>query len=77
MGGLPRGLALTSMARSVLKPHAATFVALFRVCDPASTVVIGVIAYGAYLGSFSLPDHYLFFLAAGAFAAARVRSRRN
>ena len=62
------------MARSVLKPHAATFVALFRVCDPLVTVIVGVLAYRAYpsLGSFSLPDHYLFFLAAGALAVAAV-----
>jgi putative colanic acid biosynthesis UDP-glucose lipid carrier transferase len=60
------------MARSVLKPHAATFAALFRVCDPVSTVIVGLLAYRAYLGSFDLPDHYLFFLTAGALAVAAV-----
>jgi putative colanic acid biosynthesis UDP-glucose lipid carrier transferase len=62
------------MARSVLKPHAAMFAALFRVCDPVFTVIVGVFAYRAYpsLGTFSLPDHYLFFLAAGALAVAAV-----
>ena len=46
------------------------FAALFRVCDPVFTVVVGVVAYRAYLGTFTLPDHYLFFLAAGALAVA-------
>jgi putative colanic acid biosynthesis UDP-glucose lipid carrier transferase len=60
------------MARSVLKPHAAMFVGLFRVCDPLSTLIVGLIAYRAYLGSFSPPDHYLFFLVAGALGVAAV-----
>jgi putative colanic acid biosysnthesis UDP-glucose lipid carrier transferase len=60
------------MARSVLKTHAGVFVTLFRVCDPVSTVIVGIIAYRAYLGSFTLPDHYLFFVAAGALAVAAV-----
>ena len=60
------------MARSVLKPHAGMFAAMFRVCDPVSTVIVGVVAYRTYLGSFTLPDHYLFFVAAGAFAVAAV-----
>lgn len=60
------------MVRSVLKPHATMFAALFRVCDPISTVVVGVLAHRAYLGSFSLPDNYVFFLVAGALAVAAV-----
>ena len=60
------------MVRSVLKPHAGMFVAMFRVCDPVSTVIVGIVAYRAYLGSFTLPDHYLFFVAAGALAVAAV-----
>jgi len=60
------------MARSVLKTHAGVFVTLFRVCDPVSTAIVGIVAYRAYLGSFTLPDHYLFFVAAGALAVAAV-----
>ena len=60
------------MVRSVLKPHATLFAAIFRVCDPLLTVLVGFIAYRAYLGSFALPDHYLLFLAVGALAVATV-----
>jgi putative colanic acid biosynthesis UDP-glucose lipid carrier transferase len=60
------------MARSLLKPHAGVFAALFRVCDPLLSVVVGVVAYRAYLDDWSLPDHYLFFLAAGALGIAFV-----
>jgi undecaprenyl-phosphate glucose phosphotransferase len=60
------------VVRSVLKPHAAMFAAMFRVCDPLSTAIVGFLAYRAYLDSFTLPDHYLFFLAAGALAVAAV-----
>jgi len=60
------------MARSVLKTHAGVFVTLFRVCDPVSTAIVGIVAHRAYLGSFTLPDHYLFFVAAGALTVAAV-----
>ena len=60
------------MARSVLKPHATLFAAILRICDPALSVVVGVAAHRAYLGSFALPEHYLLFLGAGALAVAAV-----
>lgn len=60
------------MARSVLKPHAALFAAILRICDPLLTVVVGVAAHRAYLDTFELPDHYLLFLAVGALAVATV-----
>ncbi|MCC6196233.1 MAG: undecaprenyl-phosphate glucose phosphotransferase [Burkholderiales bacterium] len=60
------------MIRSVLKPHAALFAAVLRICDPVLTVATGFIAYRAYLGTFSLPDQYLLFLAVGALAVATV-----
>jgi len=60
------------MARSVLKPHAAFFAATLRICDPLATVLTGFVAYRAYLGSASPPDHYLLFLAVGALAVATV-----
>jgi putative colanic acid biosynthesis UDP-glucose lipid carrier transferase len=60
------------VARSLLKPHAAMFAALFRVCDPLSTLIVGLLAHRAYLDSFALPDHYQFFLAAGALVVAAV-----
>jgi putative colanic acid biosynthesis UDP-glucose lipid carrier transferase len=60
------------MARSVLKPHAALFAAILRICDPVITIVTGLVAYRAYLGSYSLPDHYLLFLAVGVLAVAVV-----
>jgi putative colanic acid biosynthesis UDP-glucose lipid carrier transferase len=58
--------------RSVLKPHAGMFAAMFRVCDPVLTAIVGVLAHRWYLDSFTLPDHYLFFLAAGALALAAI-----
>jgi putative colanic acid biosynthesis UDP-glucose lipid carrier transferase len=60
------------MVRSVLKPHAALFAAILRICDPVVGVIVGFVAYRAYLGSFTLPDHYLLFLAVGALAVATV-----
>lgn len=60
------------MPRSVLKPHATLFAAILRICDPALSVVVGVAAHRAYLGSFALPEHYLLFLGAGALAVAAV-----
>jgi putative colanic acid biosysnthesis UDP-glucose lipid carrier transferase len=60
------------MARSVLKPHAALFAAILRTCDPLLTVVVGFVAYRAYLGSFVPPDHYILFLAVGALAVGTV-----
>ncbi|MFO1322752.1 MAG: undecaprenyl-phosphate glucose phosphotransferase [Burkholderiales bacterium] len=60
------------MARSVLKPHAALFAATLRICDPVLTVATGIVAYRAYLGTWSPPDHYLLFLAVGALAVATV-----
>ena len=65
------------MARSVLKPHAALFAAILRICDPLLTVAIGFVAYRAYLGTFAPPDHYLLFLAVGALAVATVFSLFN
>jgi putative colanic acid biosynthesis UDP-glucose lipid carrier transferase len=60
------------MVRSVLKPHATLFAAILRILDPALTALVGVAAYRIYLGSFSLPDHYLLFLAVGALAVATI-----
>ena len=60
------------MVRSVLKPHATLFAAILRVCDPTLTVVVGLVAYRVYLGSFAPPEHYLLFLAVGALAIAAV-----
>jgi len=60
------------MVRSVLKPHATLFAAILRICDPVLTVLVGFVAYRAYLGSFDPPDHYLLFLAVGALAVATV-----
>jgi len=60
------------MARSVLKPHAALFAATLRICDPLVTVLAGLVAYRAYLGPQTPPDHYLLFLAVGALAVATV-----
>jgi putative colanic acid biosynthesis UDP-glucose lipid carrier transferase len=60
------------MPRSVLKPHAALFAATLRICDPLVTVLTGLVAYRAYLGAGTPPDHYLLFLAVGALAVATV-----
>lgn len=60
------------MRRSVLKPHAAALSALFRICDPVAAGVVGLIAYRAYLGTFSLPDNYMVFLVVGALCVAAV-----
>ena len=60
------------MARSVLKPHAALFAAVLRLCDPLLTIVTGVVAYRLYLEAWDLPDRYLLFLAVGALAVATV-----
>ncbi len=60
------------MVRSVLKPHAALFAATLRICDPLLTVASGFVVYRWYLGTFSLPDPYLLFLAVGALALATV-----
>ncbi len=60
------------MPRSVLKPHATLFATILRICDPALSLVVGVVAYRAYLGSFTLPEHYLLFMGAGALAVAAV-----
>ena len=60
------------MVRSVLKPHATLFAAILRICDPALMIIVGFVAYRAYLGSFAPPDHYVLFLAVGAFAVATV-----
>jgi putative colanic acid biosysnthesis UDP-glucose lipid carrier transferase len=60
------------MARSVLKPHAALFAAILRLCDPLLTVAVGFLAYRAYLGGVPPPDHYLLFLAVGALAVAAL-----
>lgn len=60
------------MARSILKPHATLFAALFRICDPLLTVLVGIFAYRAYLDTFTLPDHYVVFLVMGALGVAIV-----
>lgn len=60
------------MVRSVLKPHATLFAAILRICDPALMVLVGFVAYRAYLGSFAPPDHYVLFLAVGALAVATI-----
>jgi putative colanic acid biosynthesis UDP-glucose lipid carrier transferase len=60
------------MARSLLKPHATLFAALLRVCDPAVTILWGVIAYRIYLHTFDLPEHYILFLSVGALAIAAI-----
>ena len=60
------------MVRSVLKPHATLFAAILRICDPALTILVGFVAYRAYLGSFDPPEHYLLFMAAGALAVSAV-----
>ena len=60
------------MPRSVLKPHAAAFLAMFRVCDPLAAALVGVLAYRAYLLTFSLPDNYVVFLVVGSLCVAAV-----
>src|SRR5262245_4182762 len=59
------------MVRSVLKPHATLFAAIFRICDPLLSVLVGIVAHRAYL-DFELPDHYILFLVVGALAVATV-----
>jgi len=54
--------------RSILKPHATFFSTVLRICDPAVSVLIGFIAYRAYLRSLDLPEAYVLFLGAGALA---------
>ncbi len=60
------------MARSVLKPYATLFAGVLRASDPVVTVAVGLAAYRAYLGSFRPPEHYVFFIAGGAFAVAAL-----
>ncbi len=60
------------MPRSILKPHASLFAAVLRASDPAVTVVVGLLAYVAYLEVFPLPENYGLFLVAGALAVAAV-----
>src|SRR6516164_9555297 len=60
------------MARSVLKPHATLFLGVLRLTDPTLTVVVGLLAYRIYLGSWLPPDRYLLFLAAGTVTIAAL-----
>jgi hypothetical protein len=52
------------MRRSILKPHADLFLTGLRACDPALSILVGFIAYRAYLGSFDPPESYVLFLGA-------------
>jgi putative colanic acid biosynthesis UDP-glucose lipid carrier transferase len=60
------------MPRSVLKPYATLFAGILRAIDPVVTVAVGLAAYRAYLGSFLPPEHYILFIAGGAFAVAAL-----
>jgi len=56
------------MRRTILKPHATFFSTGLRACDPAVSMLVGFIAYRAYLGSFHPPESYVLFLGASALA---------
>lgn len=60
------------MATSLLKSHASLLAAILRASDPAAAVVVGVIAYVAYVGGGSPPEHYQVFLAFGALAVVAL-----
>jgi putative colanic acid biosynthesis UDP-glucose lipid carrier transferase len=48
------------MNRSLLKQNAPLLESLLRVVDPIVTIVVGIVAYRIYLGSWDLPDRYGF-----------------
>jgi putative colanic acid biosynthesis UDP-glucose lipid carrier transferase len=56
------------MARSLLKPHAATFATLLRLLDPACAVVAAVLAYALYEPATLSPEHYVALVAASMIA---------
>jgi len=60
------------MARSVLKPHATLFAAILRASDPVATIVVGLVAFALYLGSWPPPEHYQLFMAGGALGIAAL-----
>ena len=60
------------MPRSILKPHASLFATVLRASDPAVTVLVGLLAYVAYLEVFPLPENYGLFLVAGALVVAAL-----
>ncbi len=60
------------MQRSILKPHASLFAAVLRASDPAASILVGVAAHRAYLGSLALPQNYTLFLLAGALLIAAL-----
>jgi putative colanic acid biosynthesis UDP-glucose lipid carrier transferase len=56
------------MARSLLKPHAATFATLLRLLDPACAAVAGVVAYALYAPATVSAEHYVVLVAASMIA---------
>jgi len=60
------------MTRSVLKPYASQLALMLRASDPVVSVVVGLIAYVAYLKAFPLPERYVLFLAAACLAIVTV-----
>jgi putative colanic acid biosynthesis UDP-glucose lipid carrier transferase len=60
------------MNRSLLKQNAQVFEWAMRLLDPMLVAVVGVVAYSAYLESWSLPDRYAFAIAGMAFGCAAI-----
>lgn len=60
------------MNRSLLKQNAQLFEWAMRLLDPMLVAAVGVIAYSAYLGSWSIPDRYAFAIAGMAFGCATI-----
>ncbi len=56
------------MHRPMLKPHASQFALILRASDPVIAIVVGLIAYLAYLRTLPLPENYVFFMLAAALA---------
>ncbi|MET0732498.1 MAG: undecaprenyl-phosphate glucose phosphotransferase [Casimicrobiaceae bacterium] len=60
------------MNRSLLKQNAQLFEWAMRLLDPMLVAAVGVIAYSAYLGSWSIPDRYVLAIAGMTFGCATI-----
>jgi len=60
------------MNRPVLKPYASQLALTLRASDPVVALVVGLVAYAAYLKTFPPPEHYMLFLAAACLAIVAI-----
>ena len=60
------------MRRNLLKVNASLFEWLMRLLDPVLVIVVGLVAYRAYLGPAEIPERYVLAVIALAFACAAL-----